>query len=295
MKSSWKGIVLAGGYGTRLHPVTHGTSKQLLPIYNKPMIYYPISVLMLSGIRDILIITSAEYIKNYQMLLGDGSNFGIHLEYAIQDKPEGLAQAFIIGEEFIKKNNVALVLGDNFFYGQNFSTHLQHAVNRKVGATIFGHYVSEPERFGIVEIDKNLKIVSIEEKPKKPKSNYAVTGLYFYDNDVCEISKSISKSSRGELEITDVNNEYLKRNELNLELLGRGFAWHDMGTHESFLKTSQFVYTIEEQQGLKIACLEEIALNQKWLSKLKVIERTKSIADTDYGKYLISLINEYES
>ena len=294
MSLSWKGIVLAGGSGSRLYPTTLGSSKQLLPIYNKPMIYYSLSVLMLSGMREILIITDPVSRDSYKSLLGDGRQFGIELEFATQLKPEGLAQAFDIGEDFIGNNNVAMILGDNFFYGQNFSHHLQNALNKKSGATIFGHYVSDPERFGIVEIDKDSNILSIEEKPSVPKSNYAITGLYFYDNEVIEISKSVKKSDRGEFEISDVNKVYHERQKLNLELLGRGFAWLDMGTYESQLKASQFVYMIEEQQGLMIACLEEIALKQGWLKIDDVVNNLGSNINSEYGNYILNISKEYD-
>lgn len=294
MKRNLKGIVLAGGSGTRLHPITKGVSKQLLPVYDKPMIYYPISVLMLSDIKEILIITTPEDMRGYQNLLGDGSDFGIEIEYAVQPSPDGLAQAFLIGEDFIGDSNVALVLGDNIFYGQNFTASLKKASSRNSGATIFGYYVKDPERFGIVDFDKNGLVISIEEKPKKPKSNIAVTGLYFYDNDVIEIAKSIKPSARGELEITDINNFYKNRGDLKVELLGRGFAWLDTGTHDSLIEAGQFVQTIENRQGLKVACLEEIAFNQGWITKDRVLQQAKEMKKTKYGEFLAKVVNDLE-
>lgn len=285
-----KGIILAGGSGTRLYPITMGVSKQLLPVYDKPMIYYPISVLMLAGIRDILLITTLEDQDSFKRLLGDGSQFGIHLSYLIQPSPDGLAQAFIIAEEFIGDDRVCLVLGDNIFYGQGFSPKLLSAAGKTDGATVFGYQVKDPERFGVVEFDKDMKAVSLEEKPKQPRSNFAVTGLYFYDNDVIEIAKSIKPSDRGELEITCVNNEYLKRGKLNVELLGRGFAWLDTGTHESLLEASQFVATLEHRQGYKVACLEEIAYNNGWLSKDYILQRAVLFSKNSYGQYLFDLV-----
>ncbi|ALO35134.1 glucose-1-phosphate thymidylyltransferase [Colwellia sp. MT41] len=288
-----KGIVLAGGSGTRLYPITMGVSKQLLPIYDKPMIFYPISVLMLAGIRDILIISTPEDISGYQRLLKDGSQFGINISYEIQPSPDGLAQAFIIGEDFIGDDNVCLVLGDNIFYGQGFSPKLKDAVNRAEegkGATVFGYQVKDPERFGVVEFGENNKALSIEEKPTKPKSNYAVTGLYFYDNSVIEIAKSINPSDRGELEITCVNNVYLEKGELSVEMLGRGFAWLDTGTPESLLEASHFVQTIQHRQGLKVACLEEIAFHNNWLSAEALKELAKPMMKNEYGQYLTQLI-----
>lgn len=284
-----KGIVLAGGAGTRLHPITCGVSKQLLAIYDKPMIYYPISVLMLAGIREILIITTPEDQSSFQRLLGDGSSFGVEFTYAVQPRPEGLAQAFIIGKEFIGKDNVALVLGDNIFYGAHLSRLVKAAAAREKGATVFGYYVCDPERFGVVEFDNTGKAVSIEEKPREPKSNYAVTGLYFYDNDVVSIAENIKPSARGELEITSVNNEYLKRGDLHVETLGRGYAWLDTGTHKSMLDAANFIYTVETRQGLQVACLQEIAFENGWLTAEQIRDGIKDLLKTDYGQYLMRI------
>jgi len=287
-----KGIILAGGSGTRLYPITKGISKQLLPVYDKPMIFYPLSVLMLAGIREILIITTPEDQAGFIRLLGDGSQLGIKLSYKVQPTPDGLAQAFIIGEDFIGDDSVCLVLGDNIYFGQGFTPKLLNAASRNDGATVFGYKVKDPERFGVVEFDDNHKAISIEEKPIKAKSNFAVTGLYFYDNDVVEIAKNIKPSARGELEITCVNNEYLKRGKLNVELLGRGFAWLDTGTYDSLMDAGQYVQTIEHRQGFKIACLEEIAFNQGWLNANQIKEIAKPLMKNTYGEYLLDLIKE---
>jgi glucose-1-phosphate thymidylyltransferase len=294
MSNNYKGIVLAGGSGTRLHPITKGVSKQLLPVYDKPMIYYPISVLMLAGIKEILVISTPEDMSGYQRLLGDGSDFGIEIEYAVQPSPDGLAQAFIIGEDFIGDSNVALVLGDNIFYGQNFTRNLKAATSKDNGATIFGYHVKDPERFGVVDFDSNGKVTSIEEKPKSPKSNFAVTGLYFYDNDVIEIAKAIKPSARGELEITDINNAYKNKGDLTVELLSRGFAWLDTGTHDSLIEAGQFVQTVEHRQGLKVACLEEIAFHQGWIIKDKLLKQADALKKTNYGEYLAKVAGGYK-
>lgn len=284
-----KGIVLAGGSGSRIFPLTKGVSKQLLPIYDKPMVYYPISVLMLAGIQDILLITTPEDQANFQRLLGDGEDFGINLSYACQPNPDGLAQAFTIGEGFIGHGNVCLVLGDNIFYGQGFSPMLRTAAVRSAGATVFGYPVNDPERFGVIEFDQDRRVISIEEKPAQPKSHFAVTGLYFYDNDVIEIARNVKRSNRGELEITSVNQCYLDRGDLTVELLGRGFAWLDTGTHESLLEAGMFVETVEKRQGLKIACLEEIAFNNGWLTADQLCKLGSARSNNGYGQYLLSL------
>lgn len=287
-----KGIVLAGGTGSRLHPVTCGVSKQLLPVYDKPMIYYPLSVLMLAGIRDILVITTPEDLASFQRLLGDGSHFGVNLQFAVQPSPDGLAQAFIIGESFIAGERCALVLGDNIFFGQSFGKKLEDVVTREPGATVFGYQVMDPERFGVVEFDKQFRALSIEEKPTTPKSNYAVTGLYFYDSNVCAMARQVRPSERGELEITTLNQMYLDDGLLNVEILGRGFAWLDTGTHESLLEASHFIHTIEKRQGFKIACLEEIAWRKGWTDHTALIQRAQYLGKTQYGQYLKMLVEE---
>lgn len=287
-----KGILLAGGSGTRLYPVTRGVSKQMLPIYDKPLIYYPLSVMMLAGIRDILVITTPDDQPAFQRLLGDGSEFGIRLCYAAQPSPEGIAQSFLIGESFIGDDKVCLILGDNIFYGQGLSLMLEQAVARTSGATIFGYLVKDPERFGVVEFDRDMRVISLEEKPKTPRSNYAVTGLYFYDNDVIEIAKHVKPSHRGELEITSVNQIYLERGDLSVEVMGRGFAWLDTGTHESLLQASQFVETIEHRQGFKVACLEEIAYYLGWLDLAALEASGRSQEKSDYGQYLLRFVKE---
>ena len=287
-----KGIILAGGSGTRLYPLTKGVSKQLLPVYDKPMIYYPLSVLMLANIREILVISTPEDIGKYELVLGDGSKFGITISYKIQPNPGGLAEAFLLGENFINSDSVALVLGDNIFHGPGFEAILNRASSRKNGATVFSSYVQDPERFGVVEFDSSGKAISIEEKPEKPKSNYAVTGLYFYDNEDIDIAKSIKRSDRGELEISDVNKIYLKNNDLSVEPLGRGFAWLDSGTHDSLIEASQYIQAIEKRQGFKVACLEEIAFNKRWITEHILLNQIKKLNNTQYGQYLKKIISD---
>ena len=285
-----KGIILAGGSGTRLYPLTKAISKQIMPVYDKPMIYYPLSVLMLSDIREVLIISTPRDVEVFKELLGDGSQLGMSIEYAIQEEPKGLAEAFIIGEDFIGDDRVALILGDNIFYGSNFSTTLKSAADREEGATIFGYYVTNPQDYGVIEFDENKKAISLEEKPKHPKSNYVVPGLYFYDNDVIEIAKNIKPSARGELEITSVNNEYLKRGKLTVQTLGRGLAWLDTGSHDSLLEASQFVETVQKRQGLYISCIEEIAYNRGFIDEVQLLKLTQPLLKTDYGKYLKNIV-----
>jgi len=287
-----KSIILAGGSGTRLYPITKSISKQLLPVYDKPMIYYPLSTIMLAGIREILIISNPEYIRLYKQLLNDGSHLGLKIEYKVQEKPKGIAEAFIVGEEFIGNDNVCLILGDNIFHGQGFSQMLKRAASLKEGAVIFGYYVKDPKRYGVVEFDENNNVVSIEEKPEKPKSHYAVPGLYFYDNNVVEIAKNLTPSARGELEITDVNKEYLKRGQLKVELFGRGFAWLDTGTYDSLLEASNYVETIQKRQGFYISCIEEIAYRNGWINKEQLITLAKEMEKVEYGKYLLEIAGE---
>ncbi|ETA74630.1 glucose-1-phosphate thymidylyltransferase RfbA [Ligilactobacillus equi] len=287
-----KGIVLAGGSGTRLYPITKGISKQLIPVYDKPMIYYPLSTLMLAGIKDILVISTPEYTPLFEQLLGDGSDFGINLSYKVQDAPNGLAEAFILGKDFIGDDSVCLVLGDNIYYGDGLSKQLQEAAQKESGATVFGYHVNDPERFGVVEFDEEMHALSIEEKPAQPKSNYAVTGLYFYDNDVVEIAENLEPSERGELEITDVNKAYLERGKLDVKLMGRGYAWLDTGTHDSMLEAASFISTIQKRQNLKVACLEEIAYRMGWISRERLVELAQPLKKNDYGQYMLRIAEE---